>query len=650
MDSSSHLLALKVMRVSRPSLLGQWQPFAEASTHFDAHNASSITSIQPHIPNKQHVPTTIRDLSALSQNLSLPSSFGSISLGETFSSCFCVANMTNYDIEGVHIRVEMQSASAKSLLLELGGPEHRLGPLGTLEGVVQSEIKELGQHTLSCIVHYRVPPGLRPPAPSDDPSDPRAQLFRKHYRFPVSNPFSVKTKVHTPKSPSALMSRVEREKLFLQIDVQNLTQESMWFERLEFKPVDGWTFTDANESSIEARQAFTGPKTLVQPQDTFQYIYTLIPAVIPRFLIKPAPGAVIPLGRLDIAWRTTFGEPGRLLTSMLSRRVPQAPPPPIQSALPPHVQRVIGQIQRPQSPANVPQSPSSLSRPSSPVPYKSRQPNRPQTPVQQVPTPQPIAPLTDIEVDLVVETIPNVHTITLDQPFAIHFELTTAAFVPSNKQRIIRLAAQHTIRSRRKPGQNAKPTAKSNVHESKVMAAHSPTPSTTSTPRVLSLDFHPKVVESPRKHSKFDHSLDRTCISFPSPYVNDLSTPIDADATPGTGLIEFVGSSLVKLQPVTLTADCDTIGAQVAGEDKRISSQKFRLDFLPHRVGHANVGGVRILLLGDEEREIDGEHQHEVADRDRKEGQRLLDRGGDRQTAKILQEWSVVAELLVGIT
>ncbi|CCA77414.1 hypothetical protein PIIN_11391 [Serendipita indica DSM 11827] len=138
----------------------------------------------------------------------------------------------------------------------------------------------------------------------------------------------------------------------------------MWFERLEFKPVDGWTFTDANESSIEARQAFTGPKTLVQPQDTFQYIYTLIPAVIPRFLIKPAPGAVIPLGRLDIAWRTTFGEPGRLLTSMLSRRVPQAPPPPIQSALPPH-------------------SPSSSSRPSSPVPYQSRQPTRPQTPVHK---------------------------------------------------------------------------------------------------------------------------------------------------------------------------------------------------------------------------------------------------------------------------
>ncbi|CCA77337.1 hypothetical protein PIIN_11314 [Serendipita indica DSM 11827] len=121
------------------------------------------------------------------------------------------------------------------------------------------------------------------------------------------------------------MSRVEREKLFLQIDVQNLTQESMWFERLEFKPVDGWTFTDANESSIEARQAFTGPKTLVQPQDTFQYIYTLIPAVVPRFLIKTAPGVVIPLGRLDLACRTTFGEPGRLLTSCYPGVFPKHP-------------------------------------------------------------------------------------------------------------------------------------------------------------------------------------------------------------------------------------------------------------------------------------------------------------------------------------
>jgi hypothetical protein len=270
--------------------------------------------------NLSIIPSTVRDFNALSPNLSLPNSFGSISLGETFASCLCISNQTHYEIEGVHLRVEMQSAASKAVLLELGGPDHRFAPSGTLEGVVQSEIKELGQHTLSCIVHYRVPPGLRPPAPSDDPSDPRAQLFRKHYRFPVTNPFSVKTKVHTPKSPTALMSRIERERVFLEVHVQNLTQEPLWFERLDFRPVDGWSATNGNAldrlTSSSRSRAICGPGSLVKPQDTFQYLYILTPAIVPSFPSKPAPGTIIPLGRLDMAWRSNFGEPGRLLTSV----------------------------------------------------------------------------------------------------------------------------------------------------------------------------------------------------------------------------------------------------------------------------------------------------------------------------------------------
>lgn len=277
--------------------------------------------MQHHPQNTSVIPSTVRDFHALSPNLSLPTSFGSISLGETFASCLCVTNQTKHEIEGVHLRVEMQSASSKVVLLELGGPDHKLDSSGgTLEGVVQSDIKELGQHTLTCIVHYRCPPGIRPPAPSDDPSDPRAQLFRKHYRFPVTNPFSVKTKVHTPKSPTALMSRMERERVFLEVHIQNLTQEPLWFERLDFRPVDGWTAVDSNtldpSTSSPRSRTFYGPGSLVQPQDTFQYVYILSPADVPSFPSKPPPGSVVPLGRLDMAWRSTFGEPGRLLTSV----------------------------------------------------------------------------------------------------------------------------------------------------------------------------------------------------------------------------------------------------------------------------------------------------------------------------------------------
>lgn len=64
---------------------------------------------------------------------------------------------------------------------------------------------------------------------------------------------------------------------------------------------------------------FLGDNALMQPQDMRQYIYILSLKVLPDLPITHAPGSVISLGRLDIAWRSSFGEPGRLLTSVSGR-------------------------------------------------------------------------------------------------------------------------------------------------------------------------------------------------------------------------------------------------------------------------------------------------------------------------------------------
>jgi hypothetical protein len=64
---------------------------------------------------------------------------------------------------------------------------------------------------------------------------------------------------------------------------------------------------------------FLGDNALMQPQDMRQYIYILAPKVLPDLPITHAPGSVISLGRLDIAWRSSLGEPGRLLTSVRER-------------------------------------------------------------------------------------------------------------------------------------------------------------------------------------------------------------------------------------------------------------------------------------------------------------------------------------------
>ena len=148
----------------------------------------------------------------------------------------------------------------------------------------------------------------------------------------VTNPLSVKTKVHAPKSPSALLHPVEREKVFLEVHVQNMTQETLWFDRMEFECAEGWQALDANrlpapEPSDGGTQAsqhlFSGSMVLMQPQAVRQYIYILTPTIVPTFPTIHPPGAMIALGRLDISWHSKFGEPGRLLTSVstTSRRL-----------------------------------------------------------------------------------------------------------------------------------------------------------------------------------------------------------------------------------------------------------------------------------------------------------------------------------------
>ncbi|GJE86793.1 DUF974-domain-containing protein [Phanerochaete sordida] len=482
MEGGSQLLSLKVMRVSRPALATAWEPFYSSSPSFSAHSTASVMSLQGKAPLPGH-PKTLRDLTHISEMLTLPSAFGSIQLGETFSSCLAVNNEASVDIEGVILRVEMQTATTKQVLVEYGGPDYRLAPGDAMENVVHHEIKELGQHVLACTVSYHLPPGHRPVHPAGEGHDPSVQSFRKFYKFAVTNPLSVKTKVHVPRAPSALLSTSEREKVFLEVHIQNLTPDAMWLQRLRFEPVEGWNVQDVNKSlSSETKgdeTIFQDSTAMMQPQDTRQYVYILSPKELSPFPVNHAPGSIIPLGRLDISWRSAFGEPGRLLTSMLSRRIPliqgagssQPPvPPPKQppSALPLHLQRSNTTATGAGTPPRV-GSPQLSQRPMSPpvsggapAPYRPGSPFRrgtatgslstlPQSPtVAAPPTPNPALrrPDENVDVHLVVTSIQR-DSIYLGKPFTIAFTATVSAPVALStvgqprKQRVLSLVVQH---------------------------------------------------------------------------------------------------------------------------------------------------------------------------------------------------------------
>ncbi|KAL7283181.1 hypothetical protein ACG7TL_002607 [Trametes sanguinea] len=607
MESSGQLLSLKVMRVSRPSLGSAWEPFYSSSPSFSAHSTASIASLQGKAPLPGH-PKTLRDLTHINELLTLPAAFGAIQLGETFSSCLSVNNDANVEVEGVTVRVEMQTASSKTLLAEFGGPEQRL-PVGqSLERIVSHEIKELGQHVLGCTVTYRVPPGFRHlPQQSVDSQDPNIQTFRKFYKFAVTNPLSVKTKVHLPRSPTALLSSKEREKVFLEVHIQNLTQDAMWLERMQFECIDGWEAQDANildnPATGSKEYLFSGSTALMQPQDLRQYIYILSPKALPPFPITHTPGSILPLGRLDISWRSSYGEPGRLLTSTLSRRIPliQAPsqsqtPPAAQlpsvkqppTAIPPHLQRsstISGVPSRPQSPS-LQQRPTSPPTNAGPAPYRPGSPfrGRPASvgpgPVPQSPTPAttfaaPVArPPEEIGVDLLVTSLDR-EKITVDKPFAIGLKLSVLAPAPvarpgeSRRQRIVSLVVQHA----RPPKQQSVAAAVASA----VATAAGP-PQAAWTPRLPSSgfstpspyatpyrgDFHDTLaqkllVASPRRmHADLDSEAGTDGGETPGPHmqsvgrVTELPPPELQSAKPGTSDVAFLGTSALFLPPLRL--------------------------------------------------------------------------------------------------
>lgn len=645
-DGQGHLLSLKVMRVSRPGLASAWEPFYSSSSSFSARSTASILSLQGKTPLPGH-PKTLRDLSHASEFLTLPAAFGAIQLGETFSSCLCVNNEANTDIEGVNIKVEMQTANSKVLLAEVGGTADRrkLAVGDVLEVVVHHEVKELGQHVLACTVSYRLPPGFRhtPPGPvAEGASDPNLQGFRKYYKFVVTNPLSVKTKVHLPRSPSALLDPVEREKVFLEVHIQNTTQEPMWFERIDFDCAEGWTATDMNQvrsgtnDSAESTPLFSGSVALMQPQATRQYIYVLLPTTIPTFPAPAQPGSVISLGRLDISWRTYFGEPGRLLTAMLTRRIPgpPPPPPPIQpspqqpaSAIPPYLQRGG----TPSSPRlHSPQLPPSRS--ASPGPHRPASPfrNRPAVPVPRpqspagsianvaAPAAQSLIGLqhtSDVRVDLVT-TRKIQEPVHIYDPFTIEFKLTVSASAPRDIQnQTVSIVVQHLRPSRASGAAEASSVTDSGRELVGGFSASPHTRSTVDAPDRL-------LVTSPSAQINSGGNLLEPLL--PPPHFGIADQTRDAKVKGCT----FVGPSSLALEPIKL---CTPVQSREDIHPTRIEgSRQFELTFMALQTGYICAGGLRILLI-----------DHELSDTEASVHRVVKE-------PETLREYDVVGEVWVG--
>jgi hypothetical protein len=374
-------------------------------------------------------------------------------------------------------------------------------------------------------------------------------------------------------------------------------------------------------------------------------------------------------------------------SQMLTRRVPVAataaipssPPPP---SIPSVVQRALGgAIPRPASPASSIASgpPSRPGSPSAPVvPYKPRVSSRPASPTRSPFTPSTamIATVvsrlaaarqpTDLNIDFTAEVL-NRDAIRIGGSFSVDIKSTISTTTPPTpgKLRRLKVAVQHMISSN-----PAGSTRGNTMRQRSVLPLSLPlfSPGTSNSGRV--------VVDSP--HAQIPGSK-RISVALPSPYspssasdthpvlasvsaaaahhartstigsvtsgggggggasgslANRLAATLhSAPTTSFSGSVEFLGASAINLAPIILHPEA---GRWPPGAGRWTGEGKATLEYLAAKEGLATVGGLRLLLLVDEE--VD----ESLVGTDVEDG-----KGEAGGTARILHEWSAIGEVWV---
>uniref|UniRef100_A0A7N6FHP6 Trafficking protein particle complex subunit 13 n=1 Tax=Anabas testudineus TaxID=64144 RepID=A0A7N6FHP6_ANATE len=271
-----HLLALKVMRLTKPTLFTNLP----------------VTCEDRDLPGDlfgqlmREDPSTIKGAETLTlgEMLTLPQNFGNIFLGETFSSYISVHNDGNQIVKDILVKADLQTSSQRLNLSASNSAVAELKPECCIDDVIHHEVKEIGTHILVCAVSYSTQHGEK-------------LYFRKFFKF-------------------------QTDEVFLEAQIQNITTSPMFMEKVSLEPSMMYNVTELNAvKSGEEEESTFGKMSYLQPMDTRQYLYCLKPK--PEYAEKAGViKGVTVIGKLDIVWKTNLGERGRLQTSQLQRMAP----------------------------------------------------------------------------------------------------------------------------------------------------------------------------------------------------------------------------------------------------------------------------------------------------------------------------------------
>ncbi|KAF6031524.1 TRAPPC13 [Bugula neritina] len=282
-----HLLTLKVMRLTKPSL-------GRANlVYLDGRDVDG--SEDPYLITNQNDANVISPTPYESNSpaLLLPQSFGNIFLGETFSSYISIHNASEAVCRNVSVKIELQTNNNRHVLSTNRNTVPEVSAGQCLEEVISHEVKEMGTHIMVCTINYTAP------------SAPKLEL-RKFFKFQVLKPLELKTK----------FVNAETGDVYLEAQIQNITPTGIYLEKVALEPAPEFVSQDLSHTNDE--DPF---ERYINPLDMYQFLFR----VSPKLEIQNTPKLLketTAMGKLDIHWRSNMGEKGRLQTSSLQRTIP----------------------------------------------------------------------------------------------------------------------------------------------------------------------------------------------------------------------------------------------------------------------------------------------------------------------------------------
>ncbi|KAL4906389.1 hypothetical protein BDW74DRAFT_176719 [Aspergillus multicolor] len=315
-----HSVSLKVLRLSRPSLSYQY-PLPAANTKISS--KASLSSSAENVDNQF----------ILTPHLTLPPTFGSAYVGETFACTLSANNELPEDtarvITSVRIVAEMQTPSqVSSLDLEPSdtNPNDGLQKGQSLQKIVRFDLKEEGNHILAVSVSYtETLMGNDLQAASG-----RVRTFRKLYQFVAQPCLSVRTKsselapLEVDNKSLGPYGKTRLLRFALEAQLGNVGDGAVVIKKTHLNPKPPFKAMSLNWDLERPDGADTPPPTL-NPRDVLQVAFLVEQEegqqegleALQKDLRRDSRAV---LGQLSIEWRSSMGDKGFLTTGNLLTR------------------------------------------------------------------------------------------------------------------------------------------------------------------------------------------------------------------------------------------------------------------------------------------------------------------------------------------